>query len=58
MFLHGWYFRAKFHYYIYNYVPSEADPFTDLDDSVDNSDADDELIHLVSAVQGSDGACT
>ena len=39
-------------------LPSEADPFADLDDSVDNSDADGELLHLMSAVQGSDGACT
>ena len=39
-------------------LPSETDPFADLDDSADNSDAEDELLHLMNAVQGSDGACT
>ena len=36
-------------------LPSEADSFADLDDNADNSDAEDELSHLV---QGQDGACT
>ena len=39
-------------------LPSEADPFADLDYSVDNSDADDELLHLMNAFQGCDSACT
>ena len=39
-------------------LSSEADPFADLDDSVDNSDADDELLQMMNAIQGSDGACT
>ena len=38
-------------------LPSEAYPFAGLDDSVDNCDADDKLLHLMSAFQGSDGAC-
>ena len=36
-------------------LPSEANPFAELDDSVNNSD---ELLHLMNAVQGFDGACT
>ena len=39
-------------------LPSQSDPFTDLDDSADGSDEEDELLHLMNAVQGSDGACT
>ena len=39
-------------------LPSQSDPFTDLDDSADGSDEEDELLHLMNAVQGLDGACT
>ena len=39
-------------------LPSQNDPFTDLDDSAEGSDEEDELLHLMNAVQGSDGACT
>ena len=35
-------------------LPSEEDPFADLDDSVDNNDAEDELTHLINVVQGQD----
>ena len=37
-------------------MPSEADPFADLDDNTDNSDAE-ELLLLMNVVQGSDAAC-
>ena len=40
------------------HVLSQRDPFTDFDDSADGSDTEDELLHLMNAVQGSDGACT
>ena len=39
-------------------LPSETDLFTDMNDSADNSDAEDELLHVMNAVQGSDSART
>ena len=39
-------------------LPSEADPFADLDETADNGHAEEELTHLMNAVQGQDCACT
>ena len=39
-------------------LPSEADPFADLDETSDSGHAEEELTHLMNAVQGQDCACT
>ena len=39
-------------------LPSEADPFADLDETADSGHEEEELTHLINAVQGQDCACT
>ena len=41
-----------------NVVQLPSETFADLDDSADNSDAEDKLLCLMNAVQGSDSART